>query len=77
MAEKKITASSVEAGAITRRLAKAEKAASKAMEARQIAQDVFTMFCEGKGVSGATFLSIDDTGVLVSVPDIAPKDEAA
>lgn len=45
--------------------------------ANERAQDVFDMFCEGKGVSGASFVSIEGSEVVVMVPDISPAKEGA
>lgn len=70
MAEKRIVASALELQTLARRMAEATLAEARATE-------VFTMFCEGKGVSGATFLSIEDGEVVVSLPDIQPAKEGA
>lgn len=71
MAEKRIPASPVELQTLAKRIAEQNLAQARAGE-------VFTMFCEGKGVSGASFVSIESGEVVVMVPDIAPeKDEAA
>lgn len=62
MAEKRIAASTVELRTLARRMAEATLAEARAME-------VFTMFCEGHDVSGASFLSIEDSEVVVDMPD--------
>ena len=69
MATKRIPASQVEQQTLAQRIAESNLAQSRL-------QEIFTMFCEGHGVPGAAFVSIDGGEVVVNVPDIQPKDVA-
>ena len=40
--------------------------------AEALAGELFTMFCEGHGIPGATFVGIEGDHVIVTTPDIAP-----
>lgn len=73
---KRVSASAVELTRIARRMHEANDAAAAAKEAKDVALDVWSMFCEGHGISGATFVGIEDGQVIVSLPD-APKPAAA
>lgn len=62
MPTKRIPASQVEMQTLATRIAESNLAQSRL-------QEIFTMYCEGKGVSGAAFVSIDGGEVVVQVPD--------
>lgn len=70
MAEKRITATPTEIQTLAQRIAESNLAQSRL-------QEIFTMFCEGRGVSGASFVSIKGGEVVVNLPDIAPAQEDA
>lgn len=62
MAEQKIKATDIERQYLARRIREANATEAMALE-------VFTMFCEGHGITGAKFVGIDGDSVIVSVPE--------
>lgn len=62
-----IKATPAEVQTIARRISAANHAERIAKGAADIATDVFTMFCEGKGIPGATFVGIENGQVIVRV----------
>lgn len=75
MTERTIAATRTELQTLGRRIADAERCVLAAQLAKQAADDAWTMFCEGHGVSEATFVAFRDGQVIVSLPD-APKEPA-
>lgn len=71
--EQHIPASPVELRKLAQRIEAANAAKRASDEATEVAADLFTMFCEGHGVSGATFVGIAHGQVVVSVPDAKPE----
>ena len=61
----KITASPAEAQALVRRLNEASQAEAASQHATAVVTDLFTMFCDGKGMPGARLVSIEGTTVTV------------
>lgn len=70
MAEKRISPSPTEMSTLSSRIAEANLAQARL-------QEVFTMFCEGHGASGASFVGIENGEVVLDVPDISPVQESA
>lgn len=65
MTQQKIRATDVERSYLARRI-------SEANAAEAAAKEVFTMFCEGHGIPGATFVGIEGEHVIVTTPEPAP-----
>lgn len=61
MAEQRIPATELERQYIARRI-------NEANATEALAKEVFTMFCEGHGIPGATFVGIDAEHVIVNLP---------
>ncbi len=77
MAEQRIKASPTEASTILECVQESNAAIARADELQAVARKVFTMFAEGHGVPGATFVSIGGGEVVVILPDSAPQEEVA
>lgn len=60
-----IKASVAEIQTFSRRIAETNQADEMARRAREVTTDLFTMFCEGHGIPGATFVAIEGDSVLV------------
>jgi hypothetical protein len=73
MTEQHIPASPVELHKLAQRITEANEARQASETATGIAADLFTMFCEGKGLSGATFVAIEHGQVIVSLPEQKPE----
>jgi hypothetical protein len=69
MTQQRIKATDLERQYIKRRI-------QDANVTEALAKEVFTMFCEGHGIPGATFVGIDDDSVIVTlaaVPEQSPE----
>lgn len=64
-----IPASPAEIQTFSRRITEANQAEEASRRAKEMATDVFTMFCEGHGIPGATFVEIEGDSVLVIPPE--------
>lgn len=75
----RIPASPVELQKLAERITAANQAKAALDHANAVASDCFTMFCEGKGIPGATFVGIENGEVVVSLPEQKPAlvDDAA
>lgn len=73
---KTIPATPVEFSKLSQRIAAANDAKIASDHATAVVADLFTMFCEAHGVSGATLVGVKDGHVIVTVPEPeAPKPE--
>lgn len=70
-----IDASPVELQKLAERITAANHAKQALDHANAVASDLFTMFCEAHGVSGATFVGIAEGKVLVTMPKPALVEE--
>lgn len=80
MSDKQIPASPTEISTLADAINEANAAEIEAKRAGKAASRAFTMFCEGHGIPGATFVGITTEGqVIVSLPEQekaeAPKPE--
>lgn len=62
----RIPASPTELQKLAQRIGEANLASERATE-------LFTMFCEGHGIAGATFVGIENGEVIVSLPEQKPE----
>lgn len=65
MTPQSIKATEIERQFIARRIAAAN-------DATAIATEVFSMFCEGHGIPGATFVGMEGDSVIVLLPETKP-----
>lgn len=68
-----VAASPAELQKLAQRITEANQAEANSKHANAVAVDLFTMFCEGKGIPGATFVGIENGAVIVSLPETKPE----
>lgn len=73
MTEQRIAATATELATLADAITDANAASQDAQRANTVAAKVFTMFCEGHGIPGATFVGIKDGQVTVQVPEAKPE----
>jgi hypothetical protein len=82
MQKKSISASPAELQKLAQRITEANQAKAASDHANAVAVDLFTMFCEGHQVPGASFVGIEEGHVIVTLPEstgpaLVPQEPAA
>lgn len=72
-----VPASPVELQKLAERITAANNAKAAADHANAVAVDCFTLFCEGHGIPGASFVGIADGHVVVTLPTPALVEDPA
>lgn len=73
MTKQSIPASPSELQKLAQRITEANQAKAALDHANSVAVDLFTMFCEGHSIPGATFVGIEEGHVIVTLPE--PKQD--